>query len=213
MHPRAKLDQPPRLGAWLLGLFIAGEEKDLIVGDLSEEYFERDSHSDRADARRWYWRQILKTLPHLVGSAFRTSPWWTALAIIVGFEFRRLLGPLPQRAIFAIIERTNVFENHYGTYKFLASTGIDIGHLITFLMVGLLVGLIARRREMAPALALGLIYTGMAVVASVWFVMKSHEFAYLLRMSWYFSDAFAVVIGAGLVRTLRWNSPRLAPQG
>jgi hypothetical protein len=211
MNPRPMLDQPPRPAAWLLSLFTEGEEREQIAGDLQEEYLERVGQSSRA-ARGWYWRQVLKTLPHLAGSAFRTSPWRIGLAIILGFEFRRLLGPLPGRAMFAIIERTNVFENHYGIYRFLASTAIDIGHLITYLLVGLLVGLIARRRELAPALVLGLIYAVMAAVASVWFVTRSHEFAYLLRLSWYFSDSLAIVLGAVLVRTLRRNESRLAAQ-
>ena len=203
MNARPKLDRPPQLGTWLVSLFAEGEERELIAGDLSEEYLERAAQGGRAAARRWYWRQILRSLPHLVGSAFRTAPWRIGSAIILGFEFRRLLGPRVEPPIFAFIERYNIFENHFGAYRFLTSTGIDIGHLITFFMVGLLVGLIAWRREMAPALALGLIYGCMALAASVWFVTRSHEYAYLLRLSWYFSDAFAVVVGAVLVRVVR----------
>jgi len=212
MFPRPKLDQPPRPAASLLGLFAAGDERDLIIGDLSEEYFQRASLSGRGPARIWYWRQILKSLPHLVGSAFRTSPWTTIFAVIAGFEFRRLIGPRMEPAIFALIDRWQIYDHHFSIYLFLASTGLDIGHLITYLMVGALVAFIARRSEMSPAVALGLIYAGMAVVGSVWFVLKSHEFAYLLRLSWYFSDAFAVVAGAALVRISRSHRTRLAVQ-
>ena len=212
MFPRPKLDQPPQSAAWLLGLFAAGDKRDLIIGDLSEEYFQRTSLSGRAPARRWYWRQILKSLPHLVGSAFRTAPWTTVFAVVAGFEFRRLIGPRMEPAIFALIDRWQIYEHHYGTYRFLASTGLDIGHLMTYLLVGALVAFIARRSEMAPAVALGLIYAGMTVVGSVWFVLKSHEFAYLLRLSWYFSDALAVVVGAALVRIFRSNRTRLTVQ-
>jgi hypothetical protein len=140
------------------------------------------------------------------------SPWKAVLAVALGFEFRRLIGRLPELATFALIDRFQIYERHFGAYRFLASTGIDIGHLITFVLVGSLVALIARGREMAPAVALGLIYAGMAVVGSVSFVMKSHEFIYLLRLSWYFSDAFAIVLGAMIVRVLRSNPTRLAPQ-
>ena len=213
MNPHPKPDRPPQLGAWILSLFSASEDRELIVGDLSEEYFQRVPQSGRAGARRWYWRQILSSLPHLAGSAFRTSPWKTAAAVAAGFAFRKLVGRLVEPAIFAMIDRTNVVENHFGVYRFLASTGIDIAHLITFFLVGLLVGFIARRREVAPALALGLIYAVMAAVASVWFVTRSHEFAYLLRLSWYFSDSFAIVMGAVLVRTLRQSGRRVAVPG
>lgn len=213
MHPRPELDQPPRLGAWLVGLFAQGEEREQMVGDLLEEYHERSARLGRVAARRWYWRQILRSMPHLVGAAFRTSPWTTALVVVVGYELRkRVMAHLPERAIFALVDRFDLAANHFTVYRFLASTGIDIGHLITFLLVGLAVGLIARRREMAPALVLGFIYAVMAVVASVWFVSRSHEFAYLLRLSWYFSDALAIVTGAAIVRTFRMGRAHIAVQ-
>lgn len=213
MNSRPKLDQPRQWGAWLLGLFATCEERELIVGDLSEEYIQRASQSGGAAARRWYWRQILRSLPHLVSSAFRTSPWKTAMAVVVGFEFRRLMGRLTEPAIFALIDRFQIYEHHFGTYRFLASTGIDIGHLITFLMVGSLAALIARRSEMAAAISLSLIYAGMAAVASMLLLAKSHDFTCLIRLSWNGSDAFAIILGAIVVRILRWNVNRLAAQG
>ena len=202
MHSRSKLD-PPQPGAWILSLFAVGEARDVIAGDLSEEYFQRASQSGFPIARRWYWRQIFKSLPHLVTSAFRGSPWTTAAAIIAGFAFRKLIARLPEAAIFFFIERFQIFQRHFGAYRFLASTGIDIGHLITFLLAGALVAFVARRREVAPAIVLGLIFAGMAVVASVSVVIRFNDYAYLWRLSWYFSDAIAVVVGAVVVRTLR----------
>lgn len=213
MHPRPQLDQPPRLGAWLVGLFAEGEEREQIVGDLLEEYHERCAHPGPSAGRRWYWRQIFGSLPHLVVAALRTSPWTTAVVVVIGFELRKqVMAHLPERMIFALVDRFDLGANHFAVYRFLSSTGIDIGHLITFLMVGLAVGLIARRREMAPALVLGFIYAVMAVIASVWVVSRSHELAYLLRLSWYFSDALAIVMGAAIVRTLRMGRVHLAAQ-
>jgi hypothetical protein len=212
MHLRPKLVQP-RLGAWLVGLFAEGEECEQMVGDLQEEYHERSARAGRAAARRWYRRQIFRSLPHLVGAAFGRSRWTTALVVVIGFELRKqVMAHLPERVIFALVDRFDLAANHFAVYRFLASTGIDIGHLITFLLIGLAVGLIARRREMAPALVLGLIYAVMAVVASVWFVSRSHEFEYLLRLCWYFSDALAIVMGAAIVRTLRMGRAHLAVQ-
>jgi xanthosine utilization system XapX-like protein len=209
-HP--KPDQPPRLGAWFLILLSPGEESNLIIGDLSEEYFERAAQTGRSAARRWYWRQIFKSLPHLAGAAFRASPWKTAAAAALGFEFRRLMARLPERAIFAVVERTRLYEHHFKAYEFLASTGIDIAHLVSFVVVGSVVALIAKRSEIPPAIALGLIYVGMAIFASVFYVARTHDFAYLPRLLWTFSDAFAIVAGAIAVRMLRSNPRRLAAQ-
>ena len=213
MDPRPKLDQAPRLGVWLVGLFADGEEREQMVGDLVEEYRERSAGAGPTAARRWYWRQVFGSLPYLVGSQFRTSPWRIASAVAVGFGFQKVGARLVGPAMFAFIDRYNISENHFGVYRFLASTGLDIAHLITFLMVGSLVALVAKKREMAPALTLGVIYAGMTVVASAFFLFKSHEFAYLpTRLSWYFSDALAVAMGALVVRTLRGNGRRLATQ-
>jgi hypothetical protein len=43
----------------------------------------------------------------------------------------------------------------------------------------------------------------MAVVASVTFVMRGGDYGYLFRLSWYFTDSLAVVLGAVFVRALR----------
>ena len=63
MNSPPKLDQPPQLGVWLLSLFAVPGKRDLIMGDLSEEYLQLASQSGRPAARRWYWRQVLKSLP------------------------------------------------------------------------------------------------------------------------------------------------------
>jgi hypothetical protein len=212
MSSLSKPDRTPRLGAWLLGLFFTREESNCIVGDLSEEYFQHAAQTGRSAARRWYWRQIFKSLPHLIGAAFRTSPWKIAAAAALGFEFRRLIARLPERAIFALIEQTRLYEHHFKAYEFFASTGIDIAHLISFVVVGSVVAFIARRSEIPPAIALGLVYVGMAIFASVVYVTRTHHFEYLPRLLWTFSDAFAIVVGAIAVRMLRSNPSRLASQ-
>lgn len=209
MIRHSKYDEPPRAAAWLLGLFADGEEKELILGDLAEEYLQRAAQVDRTSARRWYWRQTFKSLPHLLGLQFRSAPIVTILAVAGGFAFRKLMAPRIEPALYAIIDRTQMYEHHFGLYRFMTSTAIDIAHLFAFLLVGAFVALIARRRAMAPAIALGLIYAGMTVVAMVFVVAKYHDLSYLLRLKWYFSDDLAIVFGAALVRTI--GTDRMRP--
>ena len=192
---------PPRGAEWLIGLFANRE--DSIPGDLSEEFAQLASQSGGAPARRWYWRQTLKSLPHLFLSAFRTSPWLSTGAVVAGFLLRRLIGRLPGAATFALVEKLGIYEHHFAVYRFLASTALDIEHVLTFLLVGCFVALLARRREMAPAIVLAAIFAAMALVASVSFVIRGGDAAYLWRLSWYFSDSLAVVLGAVLVRMHR----------
>jgi hypothetical protein len=195
--------QPPRVAVWLLNLFALGEEAESIQGDLLEEFSLLASKSGVASARRWYWRQTMKTVPQLAGVGFRTAPWMTTAAVVGGFLLRKLLGPLVEPPIFAVLERYRVFEHHFGTYMFFASTGVDIGHLITFLFIGFAVALVSRQREMVATMVLGLIFGAMAVVGSVYMVTRTGNDAFLWRLTWYFADAFAIVIAGAVVRTHR----------
>jgi hypothetical protein len=195
--------QPPHVAVWLLNLFALGEEAESIQGDLLEEFSLLASKSGVASARRWYWRQTMKTVPQLAGVGFRTAPWMTTAAVVGGFLLRKLLGPLVEPPIFAVLERYRVFEHHFGTYMFFASTGIDIGHLITFLFIGFAVALVSRQREMVATITLGLIYLAMAVVGFIYAVTKTGNDALLWRLTSIFADAFAIVTAGAVVRTHR----------
>jgi hypothetical protein len=195
--------QPPHVAVWLLNLFALGEEAESIQGGLLEEFSLLASKSGVASARRWYWRQTMKTVPQLAGVGFCTGPWMTTAAVVGGFLLRKLLGPLVEPPIFAVLERYRVFEHHFGTYMFFASTGIDIGHLITFLFIGFAVALVSRQREMVATITLGLIYGAMAVVGFIYAVTKTGNDALLWRLTWIFADAFAIVTAGAVVRTHR----------
>jgi hypothetical protein len=67
--------QPPRFAVWLVNLFTPYEQAESIPGDLLEEFSELALKSDGAFARRWYWRQSVKTIGHLIGCGFRSVPW------------------------------------------------------------------------------------------------------------------------------------------
>lgn len=53
-------------------------------------------------------------------------------------------------------------------------------------------------------MTLGLFFATLAVVASVYTVAtKTGDAAYLWHFTWYFADAFAIVLAGTIVRTLR----------
>src|SRR5262249_45261853 len=148
-------------------------------------------------------RQTLKSLPHLVFSVFHKSPWLTTVAVAAGFLLRRLAARLPELATFALLDRFRIYEHHFSIYKFLASTAIDIEHALTFLFVGCVVGMLAKKREMAAAIALAMIFAGMAVLGSVSYLIRGGDLTSLWRLSWYFTDALAVVVGGVIIRAAR----------
>jgi hypothetical protein len=195
--------QPPRTAVWLLSLFILAEQAESIQGDLLEEFSLLVSKSGVASARRWYWRQTMKTVPQLAGVGFRTAPGMTAAAVVGGFLLRKFVGPLIEPAIFAVLEKYQVPEHHFGTYVFFASTGIDIGILITFLFIGFAVALASRQREMVATITLGLIYGVMAVIGFIYVVTTTGHGALLLRFTWTFADCFGIVLAGAIVRMHR----------
>lgn len=199
----SQFTQPPRSAALLVSLFASPDAAEAIEGDLLEEFLLLASKSGVAFARRWYWRQALKTVLQLARVGFRTAPLKTTAAIVGGFFLRRFLGPLVGPAIFAVLDRYRVFEHHVSTYLFFASTGIDIAHLIVFLFIGFVVAWAAKGREMLATVSLGLVYVAMALVAGVYMVAKTGDVAYLWRLTWYLADPLAIVIAGAIVRSRR----------
>jgi hypothetical protein len=195
-------DQPPRLAVWLVNLFTIPDDAEAIVGDLLEEFSHLASTSGVVFARRWYWRQALKTIVHLIYSAYRAAPWATSAGVAAGFLTRRLLWKLVEPTIFTVLDRYQIPEHHFSLYVFFASTGIDIGYLLVFLFVGCIAAFVAKEREMAAATTLSVIFTAMTGVAAVSWVATGHYWI-LWRLTWNFADSFAILIGGAIVRTHR----------
>src|SRR3984885_9190688 len=164
MTSQSQFIQPPRFGVWLVTLFALDDEAESILGDLLEEFSLLASKLGVPFARRWYWRQTLKTVLQLAVLGFRTAPWLTTAAVAGGFFLRKLVAPWVEPPIFAVLEKYHVYEHHFSMYMFFASTGIDIGHLITFLLIGFMVALVARGREMMATMTLGLVFGAMFVL-------------------------------------------------
>jgi hypothetical protein len=82
MMTKSSLAQPPRLAVWLMSLFTTHEQSETILGDLLEESSDLALRSGGTFARRWYWRQSLRTTAHLIGAGFRVAPWQIAGAVV-----------------------------------------------------------------------------------------------------------------------------------
>jgi len=198
---------PPPVAVWLIRLFAPAEEGESILGDLLEEFSVLATKSGMPSARKWFWRQTIKTVPRLAAFGFRTAPWMTAAAVAGGFLLRKLVAPMVGSVTFAVLERHQAFfEHHFSAYLFFASTGLDIEHLVTFLLIGLVVAFVAREREMVATIALGFIFGTMAVIASVNILIRFGYDASLWRLTWYFSDALAIVFAGAIVRTQRLSA-------
>jgi hypothetical protein len=211
MTPEADFVQPPRIATWLVNLFTPPGEAESILGDLLEEFSHLASKSGVACARSWYRRQALKTIAHLVGTGFRVTPWSTTAAVVGGFLLLRFVSGLPERAIFAVLERYRVFDHHFNAYVFFATDGIGIGRVIASMLVGCLVALAAKGREMVATMTLALVLCAMVGFAYFGWVAKHWPMGVVIVwMLWQCSVPSAVVIGGAMVRTVRSAPPTLS---
>lgn len=65
---KAHIFRPPVIAVWLVGFFTPDKQTEAIQGDLVEEFSRLASASGVAAARRWYWRQSINTVAHLMGT-------------------------------------------------------------------------------------------------------------------------------------------------
>lgn len=84
--------QPPAIARWLLDLFVPGDQAPPMLGDLLEEFGEMASRRGAGPARRWYWHQSAKTIPHLLIAQFRSAPWRILAAVLTGLFLLWLLA-------------------------------------------------------------------------------------------------------------------------
>jgi hypothetical protein len=200
MTSQADFARPPRIAIWLFKLFASVEE-EWILGDLLEEYSNLALKSGVAFARRWYWRQAVKTIAHLGGTGFRGAPWSTAAAVIGGFVLHRFVSGLPDKILSAVTDRYLAFwSTHFKAYVWMLN-GMSIEHLIGAMFVGCVVALAAKGREMIATMTLALVLCALIGAAFVW--VATHRPMDIAWMLWSCADPFAIVIGGAIVRMRR----------
>jgi hypothetical protein len=173
MSPQAPLIRPPRMASWLIELFSPKEQAEWITGDLLEEFSYLTSTSGFARARRWYWRQSLKTTAYLIAIRFRFAPWSILGAVLGGFLLLRFGARLPETVMIAVLRTQRPYSTaHYNLYVFWVTEGILIVRLIQSTLIGCIVATVAKRRELVATMTLSLMVvaiTGMGWAQSAGF--------------------------------------------
>ena len=201
MTSQAYLGQPPRLAVWYISLFAAHENAESIFGDLLEEYSYLASKSGVTFARRWYWRQTVKTIAHLFGSGYRAAPWSTTAAAVGGFLLHRFVSGLPDKLLSAVTDRYLAFWSaHFNAYIWVLKAMMSV-HLIASLFVGCVVAWAVKGREMVATITLAVVLCALIGSAMVW--VATHWPLGIVWMLWLFADPFAIVVGGAIVRTRR----------
>lgn len=209
----ASVVRPPRVAAWLVDLFASDEQVECIPGDLLEEFSDLASKSGAASARRWYWRQSVKTIAHLFATGFRAAPWTILGAAIAGYLLLGFGGWLPERVIVAALNFSRHGVVPYYTWSQMQAhvlwlnRAIMIGQFIELMLVGCIVAMATRGREMVSTLTLAFIRGPLAgvslLVATLRHWPHMHTVFLLPFLISMFAGSIVIVIGGVIVRMLR----------
>jgi hypothetical protein len=197
--------RPPRIAAWLVELVAPRRDAESILGDLFEEFSDLASKSGLASARRWYWRQSVKTIAHLVGAGFRVAPWIIAAAVVMGFLLLRFGSGLPEKLVVALLRTQRPYSNtRVDAYMLFLTWGILIGRLIESMIIGCIVAVAAKDREIVATTTLGLVFgaltgLGLMLLAGQW-LENAYLIPFLVNQ---FSSSIMIVIGGVIVRESR----------
>lgn len=189
--------RPPVIAAWLIGLFIPDKQEEAIQGDLLEEFSKLASASGVAVARRWYWRQSISTVTHLVGTGFSSTPWLIAGAVLGGCLSLWFGLEWADRAVEAVQMHTGIFWLPWS---------IQTGRLLLIMFVGCLVALAVKGREMVTAITLSLVCAALSGFAyPAWTIVNNPECALPVRV-FQITSSIAILSGAAIVRRIRFQS-------
>lgn len=203
---------PPRIARWLTGLFTMDEQSEAIAGDLLEEFTEISRSSGPAHARRWYWRQSVKTAWHLALAAFRTAPWSVSACAVAGYFLLFYASSLPDRVATAYIASRPVipYVDPAGPVWLLIRL---CGIVIMPTIVGCLIAFVSKRREIIAILPAALLCTAQFIAFLVDFEIRTSRF---MGTPFAFPPARVVVVvfnflvfpifGAAIIRRYRARS-------
>lgn len=201
MTTKSNAVQPPRLATWLVTLFTGDDES--IVGDLHEEFAQMGSRSGIQSARNWYWRQCLRTIAYLVRGGFYGAPWSTLTATTAGFLLLRAAHWLPGKLLNVVTDRYLMYwSNHFHAYQWLLNA-LFPAYLITSLLTGCVLALVAKKREMIATMMLGIVLCLMILFGYLSALAQTGDLYFLRNMPWAFSDPIAIILGGMVVRQFR----------
>jgi hypothetical protein len=190
--------RPPRLASWLASLFALDNQAEPIEGDLLEEFSAIASRANPAAARRWYWKQSLKTSAHLFWTSLRTAPGLIAATTIGAFFFLWATQWLPVRLVFGVLEHySGFFDAHFDGWWFCVHYGGAIVGWIVAILLGCLIGVVARGREIVATAAFGvfrIVGAPIPTIALFWTCRAILPHHLLQLMSWNTSYIGVVVV-------------------
>ena len=188
---------PPQLAAWLMDMFSPHHQAEAIPGDLTEEFSGIAVQYGVVYARRWYWRQAIRTIGHLFGGGFRSV---RLLISVLGAGLLGICG------IYEILQRYQVYF-YIHPHAFWVIYTIVIAFLIPMTM-GFLAAIIAKGKEMIAALTLSLLVgapgaLGLFRFLAQWNDYRFHSPIVAVLLATTFVSPAAIMIGGYVSRKVR----------
>lgn len=75
---------PSRFATWLLGRAVPEHNRDVVLGDLAEEYALRARSADSATVSRWYWGQVCRSISRVMWDSIRSGRWLSTFGVALG---------------------------------------------------------------------------------------------------------------------------------
>ena len=147
--------QPPRIAVWLLEQFTPDNQTEAIPGDLLEEFSDIASRQGIASARRWYWRQSIRSIGHLIGDGLRVASWLIGGSAVTACLLGACVMWLTENTVNIVHHRYHVYY-HVSAPIFWWVYAILVERLVNPLLMGGTVGLMVKGRELAAAITLSL---------------------------------------------------------
>lgn len=160
--------KPPGTAVWLIEFFVPPAIAEPAVGDLAEEFSARAGRSE-AQARRWYWRQALLTIPHLMWTSVRLAPWSTAAFVLLALALATSVDFAINTAVRLVLVNVNAYE-YISAVAFWRAVFVA-RFVVVPLALGWSVAAIAHERPMVIPVA----------IATLQFVVFAWNFAFLFH--------------------------------
>jgi hypothetical protein len=206
---------PPRVAAWLVDLFSSDLQREAIQGDLLEEFSEVALRSGFPSARRWYWKQSLKTAFKLGMAGFRTAP-GLIVALAAGGLLIQILGfRLWVSIIAALLDNTRQSVipfytwHEVKTHLFWYRNAMLAGQILVPLLAACMVAAVAKGMEMICAITLASLRAAMVLV-SVFAALSIHD----ARLPWSMpvsvcAQFMLILMGGVIVREARLSRSKI----
>jgi hypothetical protein len=210
--------RPPYLASWLLDLFTPLDQAESIPGDLLEEFSMYTSKHNLRSARRWYWRQSLKSIAHLFLAAFRTSSFSITSAVFVGLLLLRWSTNFSEFGwsfLHLIHNHVTPYHADWVSYVYDMNISILVAVLLFRLLIGGVVALIAKGKELVATMTLILIFdlTQGAFLFSARFITPyPHPLLEAILLG-ILQPTVMLLLGAWIIRGLRLAKSRKLAQG